>query len=151
MITYQLECWDDYFRDCQDLWKEHYDEIAVMKDKIAMNPNVAIYKEMENLGILHILTARESGKMIGYHVTFVRPHLHYRDMLCGFVDAYFLSAGKRKGMNGVKMIKEAENSLKKRGVQKLFSGTKQAKNMSRVFEYLDWKLTEQLFTKWIGD
>ena len=150
-ITYQLESWKDYHKDCQELWVEHYDEIAVQKDKIKMNPNVEHYKQMEEVGGLHIITVREDGKMIGYHVSFVRAHPHYADMLCGFVDAYFLTASKRKGMTGVKMIKEAENSLKKRGVKKLFSGTKNSKDMSKVFEYLGWHLTEQLFTKYIGE
>lgn len=151
MITYQVETWGDYFKDCQKLWKEHYDEIAVMKDKIAMNPNIAFYQEMENSGILHLLTVRDEGEMIGYHISFVRPHPHYADMLCGFVDAYFLTPSKRKGMIGVKMIKKAEESLKARGVRKLFTGTKNSKDMSKIFEYLGWHLTEQLFTKYIGD
>lgn len=151
MITYQVECWEDYVKDCQHLWLEHYDEIAVQKDKIKMSPHADGYRHMEELGGLQILTVRENGCMIGYHVTFIRVHPHYQDMLCGFVDAYFITNEKRKGMNGVKMIKEAEASLKNRGVKKIFSGTKNSKDMSKIFEYLGWSLTEQLFTKYIGD
>jgi hypothetical protein len=151
MITYQVETWEDYLRDCQELWKEHYDEIAVQKEKMAMKPFVGFYESLEKMGGLHIITVRANGKMVGYHITFIRPHTHYSDVLCGYVDAYFLSAPYRKGMTGVKMIKEAERTLKKRGVQKMFSATKDFKNMSRIFEYLGWTLIEYAFAKYIGD
>lgn len=151
MITYQVETWDEYFKDCQELWKEHYDEIAVNKDGMPMEPNIPSYIQLEKEGILHILTVRENGKMIGYHVSFVRTHIHYASVLCAFGDAYFLTAGKRKGMVGVKLIREFEKSVKKRGVKKLFSGTKKSINRLRVYEYLGWSSTEDLVTKWIGD
>lgn len=151
MITYQVEKWEDYFRDSQQLWEEHYEEIAVQKDKMAMKPDVHLFQTMEAGGSLHILTVREKGKMVGYHITFIRPHAHYADVLCGFVDAYFISPSCRKGMVGVKLFKEAEKTMKARGVKKIFTGTKNSKNMSKIFEYLGWKPTEQLFSKWIGD
>lgn len=151
MITFHTECWADYFKGCQKLWKEHYDEIAVQKDKMPMNPDIAAYATLEASGMLNILTMRDGGKMVGYHISIVRNHFHYADVLCGIVDAYFVSASHRKGLAGVLMFKEAEARLKARGVKKLFTGTKNSKDMSRIFEYLGWTPTEQLFSKYIGN
>jgi hypothetical protein len=151
MITYQVECWDDYYKDCQQLWREHYDEIAVQKDEMPMKPDIYLYKDMEAKGVLHILTVREDGKMIGYHISMVRIHPHYASVLCAFVDAYFLTASKRRGMVGVKMIKQAEISWRNRGVKKAFTATKKAKNVSGIYDYLGWDNTEIVYTKWISD
>ena len=44
LVTYHLEPWAQYFADCQQLWLEHYDEIAVLKDKKPMSPDVSFYR-----------------------------------------------------------------------------------------------------------
>lgn len=151
MITYQLEDWATYYRDCQDLWLEHYDEIAVQKDKMPMRPDVASYVALEQAGRLQIVTARDDGKMIGYILSVVRPHLHYADVLSGYEDAYFLSKSHRKGMTGVKLIREAIRYMKAVGVQKAFFMTKVALDMGRIFERLGFSKTDIVYSKWIGD
>lgn len=151
MITYQIETWDDYFRDCQVLWIEHYDEIAVQKDRMEMKPDVPAYMALERDGRLQILTARESGEMIGYVLTVIRPHLHYANVLCGFEDSYFLSKRHRRGWTGVKLIREAERRMKQIGVQKVFWMTKSFLDMGAIFKRLGYVHSDTVYAKWIGN
>lgn len=151
MITYQVEQWHDCLPEMEALWPLHWQEVAADKDVIPLEPNYEMYNMLVQTGQLHLLTARSDGKLIGYHVTIVRPHLHYKSSLSAFTDMYFIHPDFRKGMVGVNIFRAAEKSLKQRGVQKMFTGTKLSLDMGRIFERLGWKETERLYTKVIED
>lgn len=152
MITYALEPWARYYRDCQTLWLEHYDEIAVQKDRMPMRPDVAAYQGLEAMGALQILVARDDGRMVGYVVSIIRPHMHYADVQCGFEDAYFLTKSHRRGMIGVRLISQAVRHMRAVGCKKAFFTTKLALDMGRIFEHLGFAQTDAIYSKWIeGD
>ena len=151
MITYQVEQWHDCLPEMEALWPLHWQEVAADKDVIPLEPNYEMYNMLVQTGQLHLLTARSDGKLIGYHVSIVRPHLHYKSSLSAFTDMYFIHPDFRKGMVGVNIFRAAEKSLKQRGVQKMFTGTKLSLDMGRIFERLGWKETERLYTKVIED
>lgn len=151
MITFSIESWASYFQDCQDLWVEHYDEIAGDKARMPMRPDADLFIHLESLGHLQVVTARDSGKMVGYMIFAVRPHPHYADILCGFEDAYFLSASYRKGWTGVKLIRESIEVLKKRGVKRWFIHTKKAKDLGRILKFLGGSHSDEIYSGWIGD
>lgn len=151
MITFQLESWSDYFRDCQDLWVEHYNEIALDKERMEMRPDIEAYQRLEATGQLQILTARDSGIMVGYLLTVIRPHMHYAGVLCGFEDSYFLSKDHRRGMVGVKLIREGIKQMKFAGVKKCFFMTKAFLDMGRIFERLGFSKSDIVYAAWIGD
>lgn len=147
MITYQREEWQDCLAEMEQLWPLHWEEVAADKDVIPLEPNYEMYDWIDQNGQLHVVTVRCDGKLIGYHTSIVRPHLHYKSSLSAFTDMYFIHPDYRKGMVGVKLFKEVEKSLKQRGVQKMFTGTKLSLDMGRLFEHLGWKETERLYTK----
>lgn len=151
MITCQTEAWADARAEIVGYWPAHYEEIARDKEKIPLAPDFRAYDTFGASGELHVVTVRKDGALVGYHLSLVRPHLHYTTTLCAFVDIYWLRPDCRKGMAGVKLFKEAERSLKARGVKKVFTGTKLALDAGRIFERLGWHETERLFTKYIGD
>lgn len=152
MITYQTETLDECLGEIELLLQEHFEEVATKKDKLgAPRMDVEAYYAMEQAGQLHILTVRKDGRVIGYHVSFVRPHLHYVHVLTGITDVYYLMPEYRKGSTGIKLFQEAEKALKARGVQRIFSGTKKHKDMGKIFQFLGWSEVESLYSKWIGD
>ena len=151
MITFAVENWFAVKDEMAVLWPAHWEEVAINRDKIKLNVDYDSYAEFANVGSLHVLVAREAGVIVGYHIRIIRPHLHYRDSLTAFTDVYYINPSHRKGMTGVRLFKEVEKTLKYRGVQKIFTGTKLHLDMSRIFEHLGYCETERLFTKYIGD
>jgi len=135
----------------QTLWPDHWAEVAMHKDKIALNPNHVEYERLNRTGQLHVTASRFQGGLVGYVVAIVRPHLHYAQSLSAFYDLYYLAPGHRQGLNGVHLFMAAERALRVRGVQRMFTGTKKSKDMSKIFERLGWEEAETLFVKWIGD
>lgn len=151
MITFMVEPWSKCAPEMSALWPLHYEEIAINRDVIQLDPDLAQYAELERTGALHVVVARERGEIVGYHISIVRPHLHYRRSLSAFTDVYFLRPSHREGMTGVRLIKAAEASLRARGVQKMFTGTKLHLDMGPIFERLGWTETERLYTKVISE
>jgi len=151
MITF---CQEDYF-DCIGeislLLESHWEEVGTDRDKIPMDVDYEQYAQAALQGILHVMVARSHGTLIGYHSTFVRPHIRYKSTLMGFVDVYFLHKDFRRGSTGIRLLKAAEKSLKARGVKKIQSGTKLSLDRGKVFEHLGYRAAETTYTKWIGD
>lgn len=150
-LTYQVESWSSCRKEMEPLWPLHWEEVAGDKDKITLNVWFEAYDQLEALDQLHIVTIRDDGVLVGYHWSIVRPHLHYRDSLTAFTDIYYLKESHRKGYNGIKLFKFVEKTLKEKGVQKMYTASKVSKDKSNIFELLDWKRTEVVYTKYIGD
>jgi N-acetylglutamate synthase-like GNAT family acetyltransferase len=148
--TYAVEKLADTREELEELLPLHWDEIARDKDIIKLEPDWATYENLERVGQFHMMVARYEGKMIGYAIYFVRPHLHYLSSLSAICDIYFIHPLFRSGRTGLNLFKEAEKSLKMRGVQKIFTGTKVFADKSVLFEHLGYRLTEKLYTKVIS-
>lgn len=150
MITYQLEQYAQVKPEVDELLPDHYKEIATDQDVIPLDMDDATYRQMAADDELHIVTVRCDGKLIGYHCTLVKTHLHYQSTLCGFTDVYYLKPEYRRGQVGIGMFQYAEKTLRERGVVKLFTGTKTHFDVSPLFERMGWVRTETLFTKVIN-
>ena len=146
-ITYHVEEWQSFKRESLHLWDRHWQEVAINRDVIKLNIDYGQYDQLDAAGALHVVSARSAGKIIGYHLSIVRPHLHYADSLSAFTDVYYVAPEFRKGRAGIELFKFVEKTLKARGVQKMFTGTKLHLDMGKVFERLGWKETERLYTK----
>jgi N-acetylglutamate synthase-like GNAT family acetyltransferase len=150
-ITYQTESWSQCVEEMSGLWELHWQEIALDRQKVKLEPDFKTIEILEESGQLSIVTVRDDGKLVGYHASLIRPHLHYKSSLTAYVDMYFLHPDYRSGMAGYKMFKFVEGVLKSQGVERIYSGTKLHKDMGKLFERLGYNETERLFVKWIGD
>lgn len=150
MITYQVERWGACVAELRELWLAHWAEVAMNKDTIPLDPWEEAYEQLDALDQLQVLTVRDAGALVGYHISIVRMHLHYRGTLHAYTDVYYLKPEARQGSVGVRLFREVERHLRERGVQKMFTGTKLSLDMGRIFERLGWVETERLYTKYIG-
>lgn len=150
MITYAVENWFDVKDQMAHLWPIHWAEVATNREQIALDPDFETYAMFANAGVLHIVVARKDGEVIGYHFSLVRPHLHYRQSLSAFTDIYFISPEHRVGRVPLRLFEFVEKTLKARGVQKLFTGTKLSLDAGPLFKHMGWTPTETLYTKYVG-
>lgn len=151
MITFALEDWFEVKDEMSVLWPAHWEEVAVNKDAIPLDPDFDAYAMLANAGMLHIVVARKEGRIIGYHFNIVKPHLHYRRSLSAFCDIYYIAPEYRTGRTPLRLFQFVEKTLKARGVQKAFTGTKLSLNAGPLFEFMGWTPTETLYIKMIGD
>jgi len=147
MISFQVEKARDAILEIKEILHEHWEEIALDKEVIKLNPDYNKYLDLADKDILHIVTAREDGVLIGYHISLVFPHMHYIDSLTAFTDIFFLKKEKRQGSTGIKLLKAMEQSLKERNVQKIYMGTKIHLDISPILNRLGYTQIEKIFTK----
>lgn len=147
MITYQQESLVTTKEDARPLLEKHWEEIALNKDTIKLNPDWDAYADLEDAGILKIFTARSDGNLIGYFVVFVRSHIHYKDNLFAYNDILYLDKDYRKGFTGSKLIKFAEKCLKEDGVSVIVVNTKRHKPFDVLLSWLGYKHIENIYSK----
>lgn len=135
------------YDEIQELLRLHWEEIALNKDIIKLNPDWEQYEEAEKAGALRGFTAREDGKLVGYFVVLVNRSLHYKDHLFANNDIIFLHPEHRKGLAGVKLIKFAVDCLRADGVSMLFINTKVHRPFGPVLERLGFNHIENVFSK----
>ena len=150
-IKYQQEFLHSVVEDIKPLLEEHWEEVALNKDKIKINPDWEAYFSLESQGKLDIFTARDEGVLVGYFVVFVYAHIHYKDHLFAKNDLIYLSPSHRKGFTGIRLIKFAEKCLKEDGVSVLVVNTKNHRPFHKVMQFLGFSSSETLYSKYIGD
>ena len=131
-------------REIEPLLEQHWKEIALNKDKIALNPDWRAYADLDSINALRIYTVRKDEKLMGYFVVIVSRSLHYRDHLFANNDVIFLTKGARKGLTGVKLIKFAIESLAKEGITKLHINTKAHQPFDAILERLGFEEIERV-------
>lgn len=151
MISYQEERYEEIVDELVELYPLHYEEVGMDKEHIPLDPDLGQYQYLQDLEILHIMTVRDSGKLVGYHKSFVCPHIHFKSTLVAYTDLYFLLPEYRKGFIGVNLFRILEDKLKAKGVKKIYSMTKVKKDNSPLFDRLGYTLAEYAYTKYIGD
>ena len=127
------------------LTDEHRVEVAPAS-RILITPDHVQYDYMCRNGMLQVVTARDDGKLVGYHITIVRPHLH-RPVLAGFVDTLYLDPSHRNGRCSMRMIQYAEEMLVRRGVKWISTGVRCVKDFGRLMEHLGYIEAERLYRK----
>jgi hypothetical protein len=145
--SFQVERWNDVIAEMLEYEVAHWDELGLDHQDVPQDIDFARYRDVDNAGKLHVVTARLDGKVIGYHISLINSHLHYKSTLHATVDLYYLDPVHRKSKIGVEMFLFAEKSLTDLGVVKVITGTKIHLNHSQLFESLGYKGTELVFTK----
>lgn len=147
MIRFKIEPFFAIMNELPELFMEHH--------KLVKQP---FYKElkvdwkkyllMEQAGLLHVLTARDDEKLVGYIFFNVTPHVLYSDLLHCFVDIYFLHPDYRKGLAGVKMFKTFEKTVKDAGVKIIYVSYNLGYNeVKKLLEHLEYEPGEETFIK----
>jgi GNAT superfamily N-acetyltransferase len=147
MITVQVENFDPFLEEVKPLLPRHYEELALDQDKIPLDPMFELYTQRSNLGQAMAVTVRETGKLVGYFVGFVAPGLHYRTCLTLTMDIFYVLSEHRGSGAGYMLFKEVEKECKRRGIQRMFVGSKLHKDASWLFEKLGYVEVERYYSK----
>ena len=151
MITAQVEDWKSFIQEAQPLLPLHWEELALNKDKVPLDPQYDVYDARDASGQVLVITLRDTGRLVGYFIGFIAPGLHYKTCLTLTMDIFWTHPDIRGGFAGVKLFRQVEKEAKRRGVDRIFYGSKMHKDASRLFEFLGFDPVETYYSKWIGD
>ena len=150
-VKYQQEFLSSTVDEAKDLLNSHWEEIALNKEHIKLNPDWGVYQSLEDQGKLKIFTARDDDNLVGYFVVVVGVNMHYKDHVFACNDVLYLSKEHRKGFTGIKLIKFAEKCLKIDGVSVLTINTKVHQPFDRLMDFLKFRKVERVYSKYLGD
>ena len=131
-----------------DLFAEHWDEIALNKQVMALKPDAARYEAMEASGALFILAAfNQDGVLVGYSVNFVMRHLHYADLCVASNDLLFVSKEHRHGRLGLQLIRATEAHAKEKGARLMLWHAKQNTPLADIMPRLGYGVQDIIFSR----
>lgn len=145
-MKFALENLANVRREIEPLLEKHYDEIALNKDIIKLNPDWEGYARLDAINALRVYTARKDGKLVGYFVVIVSKSLHYRDHLFANNDIIFLAKSARRGLTGMKLIKYAVEALRAEGITKLHINTKAHQPFDPILERMGFEEIERVYS-----
>lgn len=148
-LSLQVEKFSDVIEEAKPLLFRHWEEIALDQDRVPLDPDWQRYAELEAAGALSIVTMRRNGAMVGYSCMVVAPGIHYRSTLEARMDIFWIAPEVRGRMGGVRLFKAVEAELKRRGVRRVYCGSKLHKDVSRLFWAMGYRAIEQWFCKWL--
>ena len=147
-VCFQIEKWGDALPELGPLFHELWADVAVDQDRFTAKCDEAKYAALEQAGILHLVTARTEGKLIGYFLMFVTPNAHYHGAgLMGFTDMFYLRPEFRRGNTGMKMFAFMEQTLRDKGVVKLYTSHKLHRDRGPMLKALGYKPTDMVYSK----
>lgn len=150
MTKYGLDSFVRIRHEIEPLLKQHWEEIALNKESIKLNPNWRKYSILDRANMLRVYTARKDDELIGYFVVILESSLHYMDHTFAHNDVVFLAKKYRKGMTGMKLIKYAIDCLTEEGVKQLFINTKLHQPFDPILERLEFNEVEKVYAKILG-
>lgn len=151
ILTAQPEPFAPFLDEVMPLLPRHYEELALNQDKVPLAPQYGEYLRRDALGMVLCVTLRSAGELVGYFVGFVAPGLHYQTCLTLHLDIFWIAPEHRGQMGGVKLFKAVEREAKRRGVHRMFVGSKCHADASFLFERLGYERCEVTYTAWLGD
>ena len=141
MITFQEETLKQiHDKEFEDILKLHSKELTEFSFKL--NPDWKVYQQLEDINVLHIVTARDDKKLVGYYVSIIMTHHHYKDALVAENGLHYILPEYRKGWLGYKFLKKVIQYLKRRNVDIILHNMKVSHSYLPVAERLGFRLLD---------
>lgn len=105
--------------ELKSLLDKHYEELTLDKDVVKLDPIWSLYGELEEKNQFFLFTVRDEDVLVGYSAFFMKPHIHYKDLMVATNDVIFLKKEYRLGITGIKLLKYSEQKIKELGAKKI--------------------------------
>jgi len=146
-MEYVQENFTAVYKEARPLLEEHWEAIGSGRSGTDMDPDWDKYFAMNDAGMIYLTTAREDGSLMGYALYLISTSLHQITHEFAELDVMWLTPSKRKGMTGIRMLKQAEEGLRKLGVHRIFGASQLHADIGRVYEHLGYRAVERIYAK----
>jgi GNAT superfamily N-acetyltransferase len=147
-VSFQVESLSDLLGgEIEPLWQRHWEELALDREVVPLDPDYQRYRELDAQGALSTVTMRQNGRLVGYSIMLVAAGLHYKSTLEAQMDIFWIMPEARGRFGGVRLFKAVERELRRRGVKRIYAGSKLHNDSSRLFVALGYTPIEAWFSK----
>ena len=146
-MKYTLEKYRDIIEELKEIYIPFFKEVDIYPESPRPNVDHDQFIALENINGLQLVTTRESGKLVGFHISSVITDIFYKHILTGYVLCYYLLPEFRGNGNGTRMFAFADESFKKSGVERVFMSRKIYIPNEPLFLKLGYTQLESGYTK----
>lgn len=150
MLTAHIESLTERLEEMKPFFPLHWEELALNQKQVPLDPQYDIYLDRDAAGQVLLVTLRNAGEMVGYFVGFVAPGLHYQTCLTLTMDIFYVLPEHRGSGGGFVLFAAVEKEAKRRGVERMFVGSKCHKDASFLFEKLGYEEVERYYSAYWG-
>ena len=86
MITADIESFERALPELSKRFPQHWEELALFKDRMPLVPQFDEYIARERNGSLFLTVVRKNGEIVGYYTVQVAPGFHYGHTLTAHMD-----------------------------------------------------------------
>jgi GNAT superfamily N-acetyltransferase len=148
MLAYRIMGLRAFHALSPDLAKAHFTEASSYNKELELDMNWEVYSSYEQAGLLQIAGAFDDKRLVGYAFVIKVPNLLHKQVVFGMVQFIYLDPAYRKGRNGLRLIKFAENIAKVLGCNYVtFSISKKQSQVLKMFTGLGYSLREAVISK----
>lgn len=110
------------------------------------NMQVEMYRQMEQMGIFHVIGAFRRGLMVGFAglLSSVQPHFGHR---IAVVESLFVLGSERKSGAGMRLIRECERMAKELGAFSIGFNAPTGSRLERLLPNIDYRKNATSFCK----
>jgi len=149
-ITISKEWFINLMPELAPLFYDEWQEVSNGEEhRQELNPAWDKYIQIEMAGMLHLFTARDAGKLVGYLLVVVHPHLHFADSIYGFVDAFYVLPPYRDTEIPADLVAETEKVMSDAGIARIQFAVSPDLWLYKVIKKLHYIRTEFNFMKWL--
>lgn len=132
------------------LQRQHWEEVARNKEVMVLNPDVAQYQRLQDLGMLFGIFAYDGDEIVGYSVNVLAVNMHYSELLIAQNDILYLAPAHRGGRLGIHMMKKTEEYAALRGARMMIWHAKEGTPLNNILPRMGYGVQDVLFSKQLG-
>ena len=120
----KVEKLKDILPEVEELYSKHFKITASHQDKFSSDINWASYTKLEEFGWFHLITVRDSSRLIGYMWLLTCPNLDFQSTKIATASKYFIDKDYwGKGL-GKKLLEYTDIYAKRIGCRRICGSTK---------------------------
>lgn len=148
-----VEPWsDEWWAQAKPLACSHFEEVdGGVEPNRPFDLDCTLMAALDLAGCLKLVTARLSGKMVGYYTWNISPDVESRGLLIAQQGAWYVAPGHPRV--AVEMFDFAVSALRQCGVKCLFPHHRvqgRGSNIGRFFKRRGATKTQDTYSLWIG-
>jgi len=146
-VIYAIESYSGILEELKGIMTPFFEEVDIYPEKPTPNVDHEQFIALEEANILNVVIPRVDGEAVGFHIASVQKDIFYKHITTAFVLCYYLLPEYRGNGNGTRMFAFADESFKKRGVERIFMSRKIYINNEKLFKNLGYRQLEAGYTK----
>jgi ribosomal protein S18 acetylase RimI-like enzyme len=107
------------------------------------------YIQLEMSGLLVMITARVDDKIVGWVITIIHPHLHFKSTLYGLTDSFYVLPEYREHPLVEELVDEYEVQMIEAGVKRINIASAPWPWLLKALKKLNYRKTECILAKWL--